>query len=81
MADAVIYTWVFNGTGGSVLLVALTHAAGNTWGGHVHGHTFAFAPPGALAFAYLRVGVYVVVAIAIVLRTRGRLGLPGRQEP
>jgi len=32
LADAVIYTWVYNSTGGSLLLTTILHAAGNTAG-------------------------------------------------
>ena len=28
---AIIFTWVFNTTGGSLLIIALLHAAGNVW--------------------------------------------------
>lgn len=80
LADAVIYTWVFHRTGGSVLLVALMHAAGNSWGGLLYSSTFVADPPGRTGFYAVRVGVYVVVAVAVVVLTRGRLGLPGRQD-
>lgn len=80
VADSFIYTWVFNRTGGSVLLVALMHAAGNTWGGHLYGQTFSFEPPGYLFFEVVRIGIYVIVAVAVVLLTRGRLGHPCKRE-
>lgn len=32
LADAILYTWLYNNTGGSLLLVTILHAAGNTAG-------------------------------------------------
>lgn len=32
MAEAVVYTWLYNNTGGSLLLITIFHAAGNTAG-------------------------------------------------
>jgi membrane protease YdiL (CAAX protease family) len=32
LADAVIYTWIYNNTKGSLLLTTILHAAGNTAG-------------------------------------------------
>lgn len=75
LADAFVFAWVFHSTGGSVLLVALMHAANNTWSSILH-LTFTYDP---LLVEGVRMGVYVVVAVAVVVLTRGRLGLPGRQ--
>ena len=68
---AVILTWVFNRTGGSVVLVTLMHAAGNAWNAFVYSPVFTADP---VLFEYLRVGVYAVFAIALIVLTRGRLG-------
>lgn len=76
LADSVIYTWVFHRTGESVLLVALMHAAGNTWGGLVYVRTFSVDPPGYVLFEVVRMGMYVMVAAIVIVLTRGRLGAP-----
>ncbi len=63
MAMAVIFTWVFNNTRGSLLLAMLLHASLDT------------AVPGAessLIFLTLYI-VLVVIALLIILATRGRL--------
>jgi membrane protease YdiL (CAAX protease family) len=62
---ATIMTWVFNGTGGSVLLTMLLHASVNA--------VFAFAPATRLAMASKDLWV-AAVALCIVAVTRGRLG-------
>jgi pimeloyl-ACP methyl ester carboxylesterase/membrane protease YdiL (CAAX protease family) len=76
-ALSVMFTWIFNGTRGSVLLVVLTHAATN-----------AFQTPWLAALAQLPasergidphllvMAPQIVVSLAIVAMTRGRLGLP-----
>lgn len=74
MGDSMIYTWLFNRTGGSVLLVALMHAAGNTWGGHLYQETFLFDPPGSLFFDVLRQATYLVLGLAVIVLTRACLG-------
>ena len=76
MADAVILAWLFHRTGGSVLLVALFHAATNTWGATqgLYGQTFSASPAGYLPFEVIRMGTYVVVAAVVIVLTRGRLG-------
>ena len=57
VATAILFTWVFNGTGGSLLLVLLLHAAYNTTGLFLPA-----APDGAgLVVAWL-------VALAVVVR-------------
>ena len=35
IANSVLFTWLFNNTGGSVLLAAVFHGASNTWGGYI----------------------------------------------
>jgi uncharacterized protein len=59
LATCVVYTWLFNSSGGSVLLAVLLHAAGNT--------SLVYLSPGMQAQAAVTV-VWCVVAAAIVLR-------------
>ena len=74
LAVAFVYTWVFNNTGGSILLAALLHAAINMSSGLVldlvPGMEDAFGVQlyGAVAIAC------VIVALVLVAATRGRLG-------
>jgi membrane protease YdiL (CAAX protease family) len=59
VALAIIFTWVFNNTGGSLLIVTLLHAAGNAWEPFV-------AVPGTITPVYFMIGVLWVVAIILV---------------
>jgi membrane protease YdiL (CAAX protease family) len=80
IASAFVYTWVFNNTGGSILLAALLHAAINMSSGLVldlvPGMEDAFGVQlyGAVAIAC------VIVALVLVVATRGRLGYRPHRE-
>ena len=65
VALAMILSWVFNGTGGSVLLTMIVHGALNA--------NFGLAPASAAA-AWCITGAFAAVAMVIVLATRGHLG-------
>ena len=69
-AGAVLITWVFNRTGGSLVPVILLHASGNTAGAVVQ-QLFPGAP---LALEAVRLPAQLVLAAVLVLATRGRLG-------
>lgn len=69
-AGAVLVTWVFNRTGGSLVPVILLHASGNT-AAAVVGQLF---PGGPLAGEAVRFPAQLVIAAVLVLATRGRLG-------
>jgi membrane protease YdiL (CAAX protease family) len=81
IASAFIYTWVYNHTGGSILLAALLHGAINGGSALVTGLLPGFddalhAPLyGALALAFS------VAAVALVAATRGRLGYRAQRAP
>jgi membrane protease YdiL (CAAX protease family) len=81
LAVAFVYTWVFNNTGGSILLAALLHAAINMSSGLilelVPGMDDAFGVQlyGAVAIAC------VIVALVLVVATRGRLGYRAERVP
>jgi membrane protease YdiL (CAAX protease family) len=81
IASAFVYTWVFNNTGGSILLAALLHAAINMSSGLVldliPGMEDAFDVRlyGAMAIAC------VTVALVLVAATRGRLGYRPESVP
>ena len=74
VASAFIYTWVFNNTGGSILLATLLHGAINGGTtlvtGLLPGFDDALHVPlyGTLALAFS------VTAVVLVVTTRGRLG-------
>jgi len=61
-AWAIQYTWVFNNTKGSVLLVAVVHGAGNAWiGGYIDVYR------GHIGGIYAFTALTIVVSIVIVL--------------
>jgi membrane protease YdiL (CAAX protease family) len=61
----VVLTWVFNGTGGSVLLTMLLHATNNAFAGRFFGRLFAEAD--AATYSWLLSGVWCLAAVAVVL--------------
>lgn len=77
IAGTFIYTWVFNGTGGSLLIVILLHAAGNAasglltpiFGGLGYGGWAATIIDGGT----LNIIVFATIAAILVILTRGRL--------
>ena len=71
-ALAFIFTWVFNNTRGSLLLVMLLHASFDTAFNTFLSRLFPSLPGHALVFQSLYI-VLIVVALLIILATRGRL--------
>ena len=68
---ALIYTWVYNRTAGSLLIAVLLHAAINSTPAAVRELKPGLAP---VEFFTLLVAGYVVVALLLLAATRGRLG-------
>lgn len=77
IAATFIYTWVFNGTGGSLLIVSLLHAAGNASSGLLIGVfdelTYGGWAATIIDGGALNVLVFIAIATALVILTRGRL--------
>jgi uncharacterized protein len=69
IALAIIFTWVFNNTRGSLLLVILLHASINTAPGVLLPKLF----PSLAGFGLSWFLVWVVVALLVIAATRGRL--------
>lgn len=76
MSLAVIFTWVYNYSRGSVFIAILLHASINTFGSVVALFT---APSVTSTDLPILIGV-MVPAILIVILTRGRLGYQSGQE-
>lgn len=72
---AFLYTWVFNGTGGSVLLVVLLHGAQNGISAFLE-QSLLPALADADLWVVCRVAILLVVAVvaAVGVRRHGRLG-------
>jgi len=70
LALSLIYTWIFNNTNGSLLLVLLFHAAGNTTS-----NLFPFLPPAAsdLRIYYFTIAINCVIAMVILFLSNGNL--------
>jgi membrane protease YdiL (CAAX protease family) len=77
MALAIIMTWVFNHTGGSVFIAILLHASYNTFASTVQP---LFSAPIVSRTNLLFVPGFAVLALLIVILTRGRLGYQPNQE-
>lgn len=70
--------WLYNGSGGSLLLVGLFHSAFNVVNSRAITPSFVAEPTAA---ALLPLAAVAVAAVALALVTRGRLGYrPGRPE-
>ena len=64
VAMGVVFTWVYNGTRGSLLMVAVFHAAYDAWSPF---------QGSSVTLAYLMIAVWCVAAIAVAVFGRARL--------
>lgn len=85
IAATFIYTWVFNGSGGSLFIVILLHAAGNAASGLLTG-VFADVPYGGWAATIidggaLNVIVFTTIAALLIVLTKGRLSYRAGERP
>jgi membrane protease YdiL (CAAX protease family) len=78
MALAIIFTWVFNHTGGSVFIAILLHASYDTFGSSVQ--PLFSAPIVTSTDLPFSIGMGVS-ALLILIMTRGRLGYQPNDEP
>jgi len=77
LADAVIYTWVYNNTKGSLLLTTILHAAGNTAGVFL---PMANTLSGEHMDVYITAIVFLIIITATVIINTGSKTL-SRMEP
>jgi membrane protease YdiL (CAAX protease family) len=75
LALSVIYTWIFNNTNGSLLLVLLFHAAGNTTS-----NLIPFLPPATadLRIYYFTIAINCVIAMLILFLSSDNLQSQGQ---
>jgi membrane protease YdiL (CAAX protease family) len=76
ICNAIIWTWVFNHTGGSLLTMILLHTAVNSSGGVVE----PLLPVSPLN-DWIPIIAYGGCAALLILFTRGRLGYTTRKDP
>jgi len=74
VAFSVVITWVYNHTGGSILMAILVHASINFSQG-LTGELFPAAKNNEVG----PVIAFVILAVVLVVATRGRLGYTGAQ--
>jgi membrane protease YdiL (CAAX protease family) len=67
MGSAIVLTWVFNSTGGSVLIVMLFHAMNNTISGHFFSRMFSGAD--SVSQSLLLAAAWCAVALVVVVVT------------
>jgi hypothetical protein len=75
-----ILLWLYNGTGGSLLIAGLFHSAFNVYSGHAFTPAIVTTPdPSWLNLLVL--GAVMIAAQLLVFITKGRLGYPGAAKP
>ncbi len=81
LASAFIYTWVYNRTGGSILLAALLHGAINGSSGLVTGLLPGFNDALNVPLYGADALAFTIAAVVLVVATRGRLGYRAEKAP
>ena len=81
LAVAFVYTWVFNNTGGSILLAALLHGAINGSSGLVTGLLPGFNDALNVPLYGADALAFTIAAVVLVVATRGRLGYRAEKAP
>ena len=81
VAAAFIYTWVYNRTGGSILLAALLHGAINGSSGLVTGLLPGFNDALNVPLYGADALAFTIAAVVLVVATRGRLGYRAEKAP
>ena len=71
----ILFGWIYNVTGGSVLLAVLLHASGNTWS------EILPLGPTALDTAWPEMLVFAIAAVVVVLKHRGPVPPPLAEQP
>lgn len=77
ISGAVIYTWLFNNTGGSVLGVTLFHAGTNIWGRLIGAHPMV---TGDVVSGYILSGANLALALLLIVAFGARSLTDGRRE-
>ena len=77
LAMSVIVTWLYNNTGGSLLIVTLFHASANTWSRIIPGIDTAHSAVGPIY--WMTIGLTVLAAVLVTL-VYGRENLSRRAE-
>ena len=88
IVSSIWFTWIFNNTGGSVLLAAVMHGASNAWGGYIDVYRGYFG--GILTFGVVSVLVSIIIVLIAGARDLSRTNkrnvlvlegeLPGRVQ-
>ena len=79
LGQAVVLTWIYNTSSGSVLMVILFHAAVNV-SGRLLLEPFV-GQDGFKVMWWLMAAAYALVAVVLIWRTRGRLGHEPQPRP
>ena len=72
IAFQIVFTWLFNRTGGAVLVIMLSHLMSNTIGGGFVSHWFTGAD--GVQQAWLRVGLWCLMVLGLLLVAGLKLG-------
>lgn len=79
LAQAILLTWLFNTSSGSVLIAVVFHTAANTAGRLLLEPLVGEA--GFLGAWWGMASLYLTAALVVISRTGGRLGIPAQLDP